>query len=638
MRGLSMTPASAQGSGTTGERAPAEAGGLPPGGSRARLCTSPEPTELDAWDEFVRRRPGADVTQLSAWARLRALAGYRPVYLWVERDGELQGGALVLTRRIPVLGTVGYVSYGPLLDPSVDEGNGISAVLADALTDLGRKLRMLIVQPVEDGEAMREALLGRGFRPSDAEIAPSVTLRVDLSLDEEQLRRNLGKRLRTWTNTWSKHGVTVRRAGEQDLPVVAGLLEETGRHHRFAPFGLDYLEVMHRGLDPAGHLVTFLGEVAGRPIAMGMFTGCGGVLKTRFVGLDRSGTERRLNVAAAVYWTAISWAKTAGYHWFDFGGILPESVPVLLDGGSTEHGPLPGPDQFKLRFGGQPFVYPAPVELVASPPFRWGYDLVRRSRGGQAVVAYAQRLARSGRRPRAQLPGGTTERGRRAIPRVLSLFRAVIKPLYVRTRLAVRLALFDHRYGVDTESEVSLAELGVTDPRSARYQPAGVFRLRRILPPREVGPDDVFLDFGSGKGRALLQAAMHYPFRRVYGVEISERLSDIAQRNLGVCRDRLRCPDVRLIRADASRVEMPDDVTVVLFNNPFVGELFETVVQRLLESLDRHPRRLRIVYGNPVEEAALIRTGRVRPVRTLRGWRPGKQWARSNSFRLYEVT
>jgi hypothetical protein len=61
------------------------------------------------------------------------------------------------------------------------------------------------------------------------------------------------------------------------------------------------------------------------------------------------------------------------------------------------------------------------------------------------------------------------------------------------------------------------------------------------------------------------------------------------------------------------------------------------VVGRLFESVDRHPRRLRIVYGNPVEEDALMRTGRVRPVRTLRGWRPGAEWARSNSFRLYEV-
>ncbi|SNR77462.1 methyltransferase domain-containing protein [Blastococcus mobilis] len=218
------------------------------------------------------------------------------------------------------------------------------------------------------------------------------------------------------------------------------------------------------------------------------------------------------------------------------------------------------------------------------------------------------------------------------------VFEKVVKPPYVRARRFVGNALFDRRYHVETDGEVSIAELGLSDPRSVRYQPAGVMRLRRILPPREVSEDDVFIDFGSGKGRAVLQAALHYPFRRVYGVELSERMHEIAQRNVETCRNRLRCRDVRLIRADAATFDIPDEVTVALFNNPFVGGLFEAVVARLLESVDRHPRRLRIVYGNPVEEDALLRTGRVRPVRTLRGWRPEKEWARSNAFRLYEVT
>jgi hypothetical protein len=218
-----------------------------------------------------------------------------------------------------------------------------------------------------------------------------------------------------------------------------------------------------------------------------------------------------------------------------------------------------------------------------------------------------------------------------------TLFERVVKPPYIRTRQILSNAVFDRRYHVETDGEVSCAELGLADPRSTRYQPAGVTRLHRILPPREVSDDDVFIDFGSGKGRAVLQAAMHYRFRRVYGVELSERVHEIAVHNLEICRHRLCCRDVRLIRADAAEFEIPDDVTVALFNNPFVGELFEAVIERLLASVDRNPRPLRIVYGNPVEEDALLRTGRVQPVRTLRGWRPGREWSRSNSYRLYEV-
>ena len=218
------------------------------------------------------------------------------------------------------------------------------------------------------------------------------------------------------------------------------------------------------------------------------------------------------------------------------------------------------------------------------------------------------------------------------------LFTHVVKPPYLAVRQLVTRTMFDGRYSVDTDGVVSPGELGITDERSLEYKPAGLTRLRRILPPREVSADDVFVDFGSGKGRVVLQAALHYPFRKVYGVELSEELHRIAEKNVAAVRDRLRCPDVRLVHSDVLDFEIPDCVTVAFFYNPFVGDLFEAVVNRLVESVDRNPRPVRIVYGNPTEEAALLRTGRVRTVRTLRGWRPGRAWSRSNSYRLYELT
>ena len=218
------------------------------------------------------------------------------------------------------------------------------------------------------------------------------------------------------------------------------------------------------------------------------------------------------------------------------------------------------------------------------------------------------------------------------------LFEQVMRPAYVGARRAARRALFDRRYGVDTEGALTLEELGTTDPRSTEYAPVGLLSLRRILPRREVGPDDVFIDVGSGKGRAVLQAAMQYPFRRVYGVEMSEQLHETAERNLERVRHRLSGTEVHFVRANVLDYTMPDDVTVALFNNPFRGEVFDTAVTRLLESVDRNVRRLRVIYGNPVEEAALLRTGRFRLVRATRGLRPGLEWSRSNSLHLYELT
>lgn len=216
------------------------------------------------------------------------------------------------------------------------------------------------------------------------------------------------------------------------------------------------------------------------------------------------------------------------------------------------------------------------------------------------------------------------------------LFNVTIKPVYVGARGAVG-RLVDRVYSIETIGEVDLAELGI-DPRDrSRYKATEWTVLRRILSPREVGPDDVFIDFGSGLGRVVFQAA-RYPFRRVIGVELSEELNRIARANIERNRAKLRCPDVELVTADALDFPIPDDVTVAFFANPFTGAVFAGVVARLVESVDRAPRRLRLVYRNPIEHEHLMRTGRFRVIRNLRGWRPGREWSRSNATRVYELT
>jgi SAM-dependent methyltransferase len=215
------------------------------------------------------------------------------------------------------------------------------------------------------------------------------------------------------------------------------------------------------------------------------------------------------------------------------------------------------------------------------------------------------------------------------------LFNLTVKPLYVGARGTAG-RLVDRLYGIRTVGEVELAELGLDATDRSRYKASEWTTLRRILPRREVDPADVFVDFGSGLGRVVFQAA-RYRFHRVIGVELSEELNRVARQNVERNRHRLRCADVELVTADAVEYEIPDDVTVAYFANPFTGWVFTSVVGHLLDSVDRAPRRLRLIYRNPVEHDALLATGRFRVVRRLRGWRPGREWSRSNSTRMYEA-
>jgi hypothetical protein len=195
----------------------------------------------------------------------------------------------------------------------------------------------------------------------------------------------------------------------------------------------------------------------------------------------------------------------------------------------------------------------------------------------------------------------------------------------------------ERRNGIETSPVMQLRELGIAAPERGYYKPAPWLTLRRALPRRSVGSEDAFIDFGSGMGRIVFQAATGYPFKRVTGLELSPQLHKVAEANIARNRNRFRALEVQLVCGDALTYEIPDDVTVAFFNNPFTGEIFSTVLDHLVASVDRNPRLLRLIYFNPVEHDLLLARGRCRLVKRVRGLRPGKDWARSNSTHVYVV-
>jgi GNAT acetyltransferase-like protein len=362
----------------------------------------PGPEALHAWDLLVDRAPGTDVTQFSVWGGLRSRVGFTPLYLLAYQAGELVGGAQILTRRFPVLGSVGYLPYGPLVSPDALAAEDIRLALVDALVLLSRRqLRILFIQPPEGAEETSNELLRRGFRPSSAGIAPQGSIRIDLTADLAEIRSRFGKRLKSWTNRWESRGVTVRPGTEADVRLLAELMASSAQHQGYTPLPLDYITALYRELAATGHVVMFVGEVDGAPVAVDLMTGCGEMVRGRLSGFDRSGEAMRLSVPAAIRWELIKWAKAQGYRWFDFGGLRPETLAALLDTAErrAESGTdsLPTADQPKITFGGTAFRYPAAVEMIRPAALRIAYDLAWRSATGRRLFREAQSLLRGSR-------------------------------------------------------------------------------------------------------------------------------------------------------------------------------------------------------------------------------------------------
>jgi Acetyltransferase (GNAT) domain len=359
-----------------------------------RLDDDPGPTELAAWDRLVTESSAADVTQLSVWARVRAVAGFRAAYLFARSGGDLVGGVQVLLRPVPGFGRIGYASYGPLLHAVGDQRAEAARSLAACLAGLPG-VRMLFVQPAEGTDDVRRDLLGEGFRPSSAGIAPVGSTRLDLSSSEDEIRKRFPPRLRSWTRRWPDAGVTVRRGNEDDVPILARLQRAAAESQGYSrPTRPEYLRHLYAELAGTGNVALFVGEVDGVPVAADLVTMCGPTVRGRFSGFDRTGRAGRLSVPGAVRWEIIRWAKRSGYRWLDFGGLSEKTLREVVDG-EPPTGDRPGPDSAKLQYGGVAFRYPGPVELIRPRWVRSTYDAVNGHPWGREQLRRAKVVLRS---------------------------------------------------------------------------------------------------------------------------------------------------------------------------------------------------------------------------------------------------
>ncbi len=96
--------------------------------------------------------------------------------------------------------------------------------------------------------------------------------------------------------------------------------------------------------------------------------------------------------------------------------------------------------------------------------------------------------------------------------------------------------------------------------------------------------------------------AAKFSFREIIGVELSADLVETAKTNIRMARG-LHCRNIRVLCADAAEFDVPDSVTIIYFFNPFTGSVLRRVLVKIRESLDRRPRRIRVIFFNRAEFA-----------------------------------
>ena len=317
------------------------------------------------WDRFLSTTPGGHHLQSSLWGQVKSVLGWRAVRIAAVCDGRIRGGAQLLLRRLPAVGSVGYVPLGPVLDRD-------DPALRDAVLRwvqlVGRRssTRFLVVQPPAGHEGVVDALRTGGFREARwlLEPHPSATLLVDLAQPEEALLAAMKRGTRYNVRLAQRKGVTVREGSPADVATFHRLLTMTGERQGFPVPAEDYFAHLLRVMAPGGHAKVFLAEFDGRPVSAALVIAFG-----RLVSYKRgawSGRDGHLKANELLQWAVIRWAKRAGYRYYDLEGIaLPDSTGGHRDFRSVS--------AFKMGFGGNVVVSPGAYERIRNPVLRQCY-------------------------------------------------------------------------------------------------------------------------------------------------------------------------------------------------------------------------------------------------------------------------
>lgn len=194
-------------------------------------------------------------------------------------------------------------------------------------------------------------------------------------------------------------------------------------------------------------------------------------------------------------------------------------------------------------------------------------------------------------------------------------FRSLLRPRTVQLP-----SEFDRKFGVDTSGIVTVASMEVSSPNyvyGVYYKASKPEELQEVLQAIPLQHDQfTFVDFGSGKGLALLVASL-FPFRKIIGVEFAADLHRTAEANIQAFHaDGIRCRDVQSVHGDAAEWPVASGPLLCYFYEPFEAPVLSRTVARLEASWTISPRPIVLIY-HQAGASSVLHEGSVRNSRLI---------------------
>jgi len=104
---------------------------------------------------------------------------------------------------------------------------------------------------------------------------------------------------------------------------------------------------------------------------------------------------------------------------------------------------------------------------------------------------------------------------------------------------------------------------------------------------------NVFVDYGSGKGAAIIHAKQ-IGFERTIGIEFAKELHEQAVKNI----KKLELENVESLYADAASYILSNDISLIFFFNPFDEVVMQKVIDNIVTQKESFKNDVYVIYVN----------------------------------------
>lgn len=316
-------------------------------------------TDKKQWEEFAGNHTDANFLQSYNWGLFHQKLEKKFFPLAVFDKNNQQIASAMVIKEEAKRGNYLTIAGGPLLDWQASWAKEVFTNLTNYLTTLAKKENCVFVRirpQADDTPQIRSIFNQAGLKKAPMHLTADLTLRLNLSLSDDELLKQMRKNTRYEIRKGLREGISTKIITNPEfIDEFYQYQLYLAEKHQFVPFGYDFLKLQFETF-LADNLVAFINSYKDNQLLASAFVIFYQNEAVYHYGVSTPENER-LPGSYVTQWRAIQEAKRRDCKIYNFWGVSPVE---------KEDHRFAGVSLFKRGFGGEEVQHLPAHDLAVS--------------------------------------------------------------------------------------------------------------------------------------------------------------------------------------------------------------------------------------------------------------------------------